>query len=873
MRTFDPPISSAPDGHAGPGNARAGSDDRPGSERERAPLPLDRIAARLQAYSDGSSTADLRRSSPPRAKISTARHGGAATSGRSDIFEPRVAAAAAGKTGLDRPRPEVAAQSADGSPASHGLGLDNLATRQDLRALHDAIDRAGQAMARQTRREVEEAMATPVRLLRDEVQGLAKTVGRAPGARVVLSLERRLDEIRTSIDALVRDGDAQNAEAQRLEGRLDQIDARLGGLVHTVEALAPAAGADTLTALRAEIVRLTEQLETQEVKGTDLSPLLSAVEKDLGEMRTHLNIVRDLAAKGGEAAPPAGPTHPPEVGDIRRSLAEIRAAQSHGSRQSEQGFEAMRRSLAELTQRLRTMEQPGARPAGGDEPRGARADARVLVGPVAPPPAPPTPRVAPPRAADARSSSITAPPAVAPPTPPAADGLATEPAAAAGQLPRAGGHGTADEAPEEPLPPLPTAGGLVAAPGTIKANFINAARRARGLIGDPAPAADAAAPAPPGAAASEPTAETAQPSGRAEDAPGVEAPLRQPPVDQSSQTAIASVQPPSAADAALPRAGTPGVKPRSSLPRPKRPWLGKRGLFWVSGLAIAAVSAPAAVSVVRQLSIGSPQAPAPGHATARAPKTAEPGARARVADRSPAMAPPAAPSTPAPVMPDSPLSESPDAIYDLGDRLVEGGGGVKDLKLAATILEKAAERGLAPAQYRLGRLLEKGLGVPRDPARARLWYERAAVQGNVKAMHNLAVLCADGTEGKPDYAAAAVWFRRAAELGLSDSQFNLAVLLTRGLGITADAAEAYVWFAVAARGGDGEAARKRDEVGAGLSAVGLESARAVADRWKAQPLDRAANEAVPGTDTSAPAAVAPAPPNASNRVPARNGRA
>ena len=133
------------------------------------------------------------------------------------------------------------------------------------------------------------------------------------------------------------------------------------------------------------------------------------------------------------------------------------------------------------------------------------------------------------------------------------------------------------------------------------------------------------------------------------------------------------------------------------------------------------------------------------------------------------------------------------------------------------------------------------------------WYRRAAEKGNAKAMHNLAVLIAEGADGKPDYTAAADLFRKAAEYGVRDSQFNLAILLGRGLGLEQDLAQSFTWFAVAATQGDADAAKKRDEVGAKLTAVDLAAARSAAQKWKASTPDPVANEVAAPADGWDPA--------------------
>jgi localization factor PodJL len=123
-------------------------------------------------------------------------------------------------------------------------------------------------------------------------------------------------------------------------------------------------------------------------------------------------------------------------------------------------------------------------------------------------------------------------------------------------------------------------------------------------------------------------------------------------------------------------------------------------------------------------------------------------------------------------------------------------------------------------------------------------------------MHNLAVLIAEGVGGQPDYAAAIAWFRRAAQHGVRDSQFNLAVLRARGLGAQQDLAGAFTWFAIVAAGGDEDAAKKRDEVGARLGAAELAAARGAAERWRPETPDKFANEVVQPAQgwTEAPAA-------------------
>lgn len=206
-----------------------------------------------------------------------------------------------------------------------------------------------------------------------------------------------------------------------------------------------------------------------------------------------------------------------------------------------------------------------------------------------------------------------------------------------------------------------------------------------------------------------------------------------------------------------------------------------------------------------------------------------------------------------------------EAQYEVALRYADGQSVARDAKQAAAWFGKAAAQGLAMADYRLGSAYEKGVGVDRDPALAMSWYGKAADAGNIRAMHNLAVMSAEGAAGKPDYAKAAQWFGKAATFGVRDSEFNLAILYARGLGIEQSLTQSYTWFAIAAAGGDDDAAKKRDEVGAKLDPQALAGAKAAADAFHpAVPLASAndAGSAAAGADplasprsTSAPAKV------------------
>jgi Sel1 repeat len=89
-----------------------------------------------------------------------------------------------------------------------------------------------------------------------------------------------------------------------------------------------------------------------------------------------------------------------------------------------------------------------------------------------------------------------------------------------------------------------------------------------------------------------------------------------------------------------------------------------------------------------------------------------------------------------------------------------------------TLLEPAAERGLADAQWSLGTLYLRGAtGVPKDPALAEALLRRAAERGNAGAAFQLGIAQVSGAEGIPaNTTEGALWIQRAAARGLKEAQ-------------------------------------------------------------------------------------------------------
>ena len=181
------------------------------------------------------------------------------------------------------------------------------------------------------------------------------------------------------------------------------------------------------------------------------------------------------------------------------------------------------------------------------------------------------------------------------------------------------------------------------------------------------------------------------------------------------------------------------------------------------------------------------------------------------------------------------------AAFEIATRYADGLRVEQDMKLARFWYGPAARGGVAVAQYHLGSFYERGLGGPKDLTKAADWYQRAADQGNINAMHNLAVLMSEGGERGPNHAKALQWFTAAANYGVADSQYNLGVIYARAAGPDQDLIESYKWFAVAAATGDGDAAKRRDEVAELLGQQDLGRARARFQAWAKKPALAEAN--------------------------------
>ncbi|MEA3062761.1 MAG: uncharacterized protein QOJ94_2542 [Sphingomonadales bacterium] len=109
-----------------------------------------------------------------------------------------------------------------------------------------------------------------------------------------------------------------------------------------------------------------------------------------------------------------------------------------------------------------------------------------------------------------------------------------------------------------------------------------------------------------------------------------------------------------------------------------------------------------------------------------------------------------------------------------------------------------ADKGDPDAQFDLGQAYKLGRGVPaRDLAIAQSWYEKAAQQGHAQAQANLGLILFQNGERQR----AMPWIRKAAEAGDPRAQYVLGTALFNGDLIGKDWPRAYALMSLAAEAG------------------------------------------------------------------------
>jgi localization factor PodJL len=805
--------------------------------------------------------------------------------------------------------------------AVHSLSrkIDLIIGREDpaaLQQLETAISALRGIVSHVATNDTLTKVAEDVRALAAKVDDFAK---QAASGQAVSALESRIDTLANALNASAEAGHAVPRELEKLlSGLIEKLE--WVQLTHTDHA--------ALGHLEDRIAQLIKRLDASDARLGNLE----AVERGLADLLVHINEARTQGGALGTAVGLTAPPQPAGVDDIKREVAAIMRADRRTQDSLEAVHGAVDHvvdRLAKIESGLHEAETAPTAPAKTEPPktRAAKVEAARTEA------TKPEPTKSEPIAAKAAPQPAPAAPALAmAPAPPVAISPLEAPlapaAAETGAFDAAPRRMVAPTRtpidpnlpPDHPLEPGSTPGsGLASRPAASAADRIAASEAAAGLVPPPAAAENdkadylAAARKAAQAAAAAPAErkwhakrERAQSGGSPQrlrkllvaggavvvaalfvhvvlhmfqDNTG--SAISPPPLPEQSEKMLekdSAIMPPPPADAAgpvvLPAPGGAADAPVSSAP--------------IAGPNAAPNSAPgqplsivpspqpqqapvAAPAPQRQssTSLDSPditgslpsQAPAPSF-TMPFQAIPSPGPAAD-ADKLPA-------TIGGPALRAAAAAGDASAEYEIASRFAEGRGVTLNNEQAAHWLQRAADRGSAPAEFRLGGLYEKGVGVKKDLGKARDLYAAAADKGNGKSMHNLAVLYAEGVNGPADYKTAAHWFRMAADRGVTDSQYNLAILYARGIGVEQNYAESYKWFTLAANRGDGDAGKKRDEIGARLDPQSLAAAQAAAQKWTAvaQP-DEAVNAKTPpgGWDPQQPAKASKPKPTAKLGIP------
>lgn len=154
-----------------------------------------------------------------------------------------------------------------------------------------------------------------------------------------------------------------------------------------------------------------------------------------------------------------------------------------------------------------------------------------------------------------------------------------------------------------------------------------------------------------------------------------------------------------------------------------------------------------------------------------------------------------------------------------------------DYETAITEWQPLAEGGDADGQFGMGLLYANGFGVPLDDTQSLKWYGLAAEQNHANAQCNIAVMHANGWGVPQSDAEAFKFYSLAAEQGVIEAQNAVAKMYFGGFGAEKDYVQAHKWFSIAAEMGDLNAAPKRDDLAARMSADEIAEAAEMASTW------------------------------------------
>jgi len=119
-----------------------------------------------------------------------------------------------------------------------------------------------------------------------------------------------------------------------------------------------------------------------------------------------------------------------------------------------------------------------------------------------------------------------------------------------------------------------------------------------------------------------------------------------------------------------------------------------------------------------------------------------------------------------------------------------GVGGSPDFAKAASLYQRAADRGYAKSMCALGNLYVAGKGVPKDAKRGAELCRKGAEGGDRDAQTDLANFYLGGIGVARDPVQARAWYTKAADQGQANAQLTLGEIYWNGDGIPADRTKA-----------------------------------------------------------------------------------
>jgi TPR repeat protein len=139
-------------------------------------------------------------------------------------------------------------------------------------------------------------------------------------------------------------------------------------------------------------------------------------------------------------------------------------------------------------------------------------------------------------------------------------------------------------------------------------------------------------------------------------------------------------------------------------------------------------------------------------------------------------------------------NENADAQKIIAAKYYYGEGVEKDLSIAATWFEKAANNNDAQAQYVIAYMYRNGEGYAQDSIKAFEWYKKSAEQGYMDSEVELANCYYTAFGIEQNFEESAVWYQKAAEKGNKIAQHSLGYLFLEGQGPKKDNEQAIFWF-------------------------------------------------------------------------------